>query len=228
MSEHDYEAESLSCQGLEGDSDDIEIIEVVGYEPEQDVTPDPSSEAQNQEELEEYVLDLDQVVQESEEPPAPREIVTAPPPVVEPEVRVDRLKRLQADFENYKKRVDRERLDLEKHATNRVITRLLPVLDNFERAIGSLPSEQGEALMDGVTLIFRQLLDELRKEGLTAIESVGEPFDPNVHDAVETESAPGHPAYVVVEELQRGYQLHGRLLRPALVKVAVAETGDGE
>ena len=162
-------------------------------------------------------MDLDDL-ENSREPAEPPE----GPEAMEATYR-ERLARLQADLDNFKKRVERERQEHVELATNSVVTRLLPVLDNFERALGSGHQDNGEALMDGVTLIFRQLLDELRKEGLTAIEAMGQPFDPNLHDALETTSAPGHSSYVVVQELQRGYKLNGRLLRPALVKVAPAE-----
>jgi molecular chaperone GrpE len=101
------------------------------------------------------------------------------------------------------------------------------VLDNFERAFSTeLPSEDGRAFQQGVALIFRQLLDELRREGLTAVDSLGQPFDPRLHEAVATERMSGLPENTVVEEIRRGYLLHDRLLRPAQVRVAVGESED--
>jgi molecular chaperone GrpE len=108
---------------------------------------------------------------------------------------------------------------------------LLPVLDNFERALSTARQAGVDGqLHDGVALIFRQLLDELRREGLEAVDTVGEPFDPAVHEAVATAEDTGLPPHTIVEELQRGYLLQGRLLRPALVRVALApgETGLSE
>jgi molecular chaperone GrpE len=98
----------------------------------------------------------------------------------------------------------------------------LPVLDNFERALSAARDAGQDALFhDGIVLIFKQLLEELRKEGLAAVDTVGEPFNPEVHDAVATLQHSGFPPNTVVEEMQRGYLLHGRLLRPALVTVSV-------
>ena len=133
----------------------------------------------------------------------------------------EQLLRLSADFENFRRRVDRDREAHERHATASLITRLLPVLDNFERALARENGGSTERFFDGVVLIFRQLLDELRAEGLHAVDSVGEPFDPQVHEAVATAEEDALPPNIVVEELQRGYRLHGRLLRPALVRVTV-------
>jgi len=101
------------------------------------------------------------------------------------------------------------------------------VLDNFERALGGSTGTPGASFREGMALVFRQLLEELRKEGLTAVDSVGEPFDPAVHEAVATEQAPELPPHTVVEELQRGYLLHDRLLRPALVKVTLDPDAEG-
>ena len=129
--------------------------------------------------------------------------------------------RLQADFENYKKRIEKDREADQRHASARVVQNLLPVLDNFERAIASSVGDESDSpLHQGVQLIFRQLLDELRREGLVAIDTVGEPFDPALHEAVATEEHPDLPHQTIMEELQRGYTLNSRLLRPALVKVS--------
>ena len=95
---------------------------------------------------------------------------------------------------------------------------MLPIVDNLERALDTPSAASGDAFYEGVVLIFRQLLDELRKEGVTPIEATGQAFDPLLHDAVEIDQ-PGHSCYRVVEEIQRGYRLNGRLIRPSLVKV---------
>jgi molecular chaperone GrpE len=183
-----------------GADDEIEILEVVG---------------------------LDERVRPASRPTAPPEVVldlgseAREPSPVEPDLR-ERLLRLGADFDNYRRRVEREREAHERQATASLIGRLLPVLDNFERALARDPGQGQDRLFDGVSLIFRQLLDELRQEGLVAVDSVGEPFDPELHEAVATTVEPSLPPNIVVEELQRGYRLHARLLRPALVRVTVA------
>jgi molecular chaperone GrpE len=134
--------------------------------------------------------------------------------------------RLQADFENFKKRSDRERLDHLRYANSDLLARILPVLDNFERAMGSFrPGSSAEAMAEGIALIHRQLLQELEKEGLRGMDSVGTPFDPSLHEAVATDPDPAKPAHTVTHVFQRGYFLHDRLLRPAMVCV---RTGDGE
>jgi len=134
----------------------------------------------------------------------------------------ERLMRLSADFEAYRQRVERQRQRREAEAVGDLVGRLLPVLDNFERAlaVGSSP-DNDESLREGVQLIFRHFLDELRKVGLEPIEAVGEPFDPHLHDAVETEIDPTLPANQIVEELLRGYRFRDQLLRPARVRVVI-------
>ncbi len=140
----------------------------------------------------------------------------------------ERLLRLRADFENLKKRVERERDEYFRHATAGLVARLLPVLDNFERAMASgRQSRNGESLLEGIALIQRQFLDELRREGLRAVECLGRPFDPTMHEAVATEANPRLPANTVVEEMQRGYHFDDRLLRPALVRVSVPGPAEG-
>lgn len=146
---------------------------------------------------------------------------TDPPPTEAERVAREQLLRLSADFENFRRRIEREREDSERHASASLVTRLLPVLDNFERALSRDPGAGSDRFYDGVVLIFRQLLEELRKEGLAAVDSVGEPFNPELHEAVSTTVEQALPPNIVVEEMQRGYRLHERLLRPALVKVTV-------
>jgi molecular chaperone GrpE len=141
----------------------------------------------------------------------------------------DRLLRLKADFDNLRKRIEREQEEFRNVATSRLVTALLPVLDNLERAIASAGSEGGEAsLRVGVELIHRQLLDVLRKEGLRPVDAVGQPFDPMIHEAVATDETPGYPPNTVIEEVQRGFFIHDRLLRPALVKVSLNANAGAE
>ena len=131
----------------------------------------------------------------------------------------DRYLRTMADFENYRKRADREKQDFFKYALAATIKDLLPVLDNFDRALEH--AEEGDDFHRGVALIYKQLFDVLRKHGVKPLDESGVHFDPNIHEAVVTEENPSVPAHTVVAILQKGYFLHDRLLRPALVKVAV-------
>lgn len=134
----------------------------------------------------------------------------------------DKLLRRQAEFENYRKRVERERAELYQHGRDDVLLQFLPVVDNFERALSSLEESEGdaEALRRGVELIHKQFSDALAKLGLETVEAVGHTFDPHVHEAVTTEATDKHKENTVIEEFQRGYKIGDRLLRPAKVKVA--------
>jgi molecular chaperone GrpE len=130
----------------------------------------------------------------------------------------DRLLRTAAEFDNYRKRMDRERRDLAEYTAGEVLKELLPIIDNLERALQAAP--QDDPLRKGVELTHRQMLDMLRKRGVTPIEALGADFDPNFHQAVIHEESTGHREGEVMEELQRGYVVGDRLLRPAMVKVA--------
>lgn len=134
----------------------------------------------------------------------------------------DKLLRRQAEFENYRKRVERERGATYQHGRDDVLLQFLPVVDNFERALSSLETSEGdaEALRHGVELIHKQFKDALSKLGLEPVEAVGRAFDPHVHEAVTTEATDQHEENTVIEEFQRGYRIGDRLLRPAKVKVA--------
>ena len=133
----------------------------------------------------------------------------------------DRLLRQAAEFDNYRKRVDRERRDLSEFAAADVLQDVLPIVDDFERAL-SVDAPGSEPYRQGLEIIHRGLLELLRKRGVTPIESVGTPFDPHVHQAVSYEAAPDTREGDVIAEFRRGYRLGDRLLRPAMVKVAKA------
>jgi molecular chaperone GrpE len=130
----------------------------------------------------------------------------------------DRLLRTAAEFDNYRKRMDRERRDLADHTAGDVMKELLPIIDNLERALQA--AAQDDPLRKGVELIHRQMLDMLRKRGVMPIEALGTDFDPNFHQAVIHEESTDHREGEVMEELQRGYVVGDKLLRPAMVKVA--------
>jgi molecular chaperone GrpE len=134
----------------------------------------------------------------------------------------DRLLRTAAEFDNYRKRMERERRELSEYAAADVLKDLLPILDNFERALQAPATPETDAFRKGVELIHKQMLDVLRKRGVTPMEARGADFDPNFHQAVIHEPSDRHREGEVMEELQRGYLMGDRLLRPALVKVAKA------
>lgn len=131
----------------------------------------------------------------------------------------DRSIRTLADFENYRRRSEREREDLRRFAVADALRDMLPVVDNLERALAA--GGKVEDLKLGVELTLRQFKDLLRQRGIVEVPAVGEPFDPAVHEAVAREDAPDVSVPTVTAEMQRGYSLHGKLLRPALVRVAM-------
>jgi molecular chaperone GrpE len=139
----------------------------------------------------------------------------------------DRLLRKTAEFDNYRKRTERERLQLSEAAAADLLTELLPLVDDMERALkADVPADApakaaaGDGIRRGVELIHKQLLDTLRKRGVKPIDVLGADFDPHFHQAVAYEPAEGRRDGEVIEEFRRGYMLGDRLLRPAMVKVA--------
>lgn len=131
---------------------------------------------------------------------------------------LDRLARAQAEFENARRRAAKEQQDFRDFATADAIKSLLPVMDSFERAL-QVKSNPGD-FRGGIELIYRQLQDTLAKLGVSAIPAKGQPFDPHYHEAIEMVETSDAADHEVIEELQRGYKLKDRLLRPAMVKVA--------
>ena len=134
----------------------------------------------------------------------------------------DRLLRKTAEFDNYRKRLERERREQADHAVVNLLQELLQVVDDFDLALKVEAGEEAAAYRKGVELIHAKLHDVLRKQGVRPIEAVGTDFDPNVHEAVLHESSPEHREGEVIGELRRGYRLGDRLLRPSMVKVAKA------
>ena len=142
----------------------------------------------------------------------------------------DRYLRLYAETENFKKRMSRDVIEQGKYANENLIKELIPVLDNLERAIShseSAPGGQGgEGLVEGVKMVAKQLYDVLAKFGVTQVESVGKPFDPNKQQAMMHVETAEHEPGTVVEEFQKGYFLNDRILRPAMVTVAKPPSKD--
>jgi molecular chaperone GrpE len=134
----------------------------------------------------------------------------------------DRMLRLAAEFENYKKRTNREMEDLKKYATENLIRQLLTIVDNLERAIASASADNqnGQGVIDGVALTLAEVMKILEKHHVSPIESLGVPFDPSFHQAMCQEESDEHPPNTVVQEYQKGYMIHDRLLRPAMVVVS--------
>jgi len=131
---------------------------------------------------------------------------------------IDRLARLQAEFDNARKRAVREQQDFREYAAADVIRNFLPILDSFERALKA-GGDAGD-FRSGVELIYRQFQDALQKSGVQPVAAAGEVFDPRVHEAIEMVDTTELPDHQVLEELQRGYKYKDRLLRPAMVRVA--------
>jgi len=135
----------------------------------------------------------------------------------------DRSMRTLADFDNFRKRSERERQDLKKYAQVEIIREYLGIIDNLDLALSAAGTASGTAddLKRGVEMIHRQMLDLLKRNGVKEISALGQPFDPTMHEAVSREEDPAVQAPTVTGEMRRGYFIHDRLLRPAMVKVSV-------
>jgi len=179
-------------------------------------------------EVEEQQLDAEHELPAADENENPSETVSTPAPRLhvseveklrsERDALVDRLARMQAEFDNARKRAVREQQDYRDYALADAIKTLIPVLDSFDRALQSSP-EKSE-FHAGVELIHKQLQDALAKIGVQPVSAKRQPFDPRFHEAIEMVDREDVPDQQVIEELQRGYKLKDRLLRPAMVKIA--------
>jgi len=128
--------------------------------------------------------------------------------------------RTAADFANYRRRTEEERGVMTQLSNAILISKMLSVLDDFDRALANVPEDAHEGWVEGIRLVERKLRTVLESEGVIPIEAVGQPFDPNLHEAVVHEETREYPDNVVIDEVQRGYRLGDRVLRPALVRVA--------
>jgi len=133
--------------------------------------------------------------------------------------------RSQADFANYRKRIEKERFEDAKRTTARVIEGLIPVIDGFEHALAAHREAEYENYRKGFELIYKQLLDNIAKLGVERLDPVGKPFDPHLHQAVDREETSEHKDGTILQVFQPGYVFHGRVLRPAMVRVAVHPGG---
>ncbi|WP_243290613.1 nucleotide exchange factor GrpE [Bacillus sp. FJAT-47783] len=163
----------------------------------------------------------EQVHQETEEKD---ELTEAKERIAELEAKLDeaenKILRAQADFDNYRRRVRLDQEAAQKYRAQSLISDLLPALDNFDRALQiKAEDEQTKSLLQGMEMVYRQFLQALEKEGLEKIEAVGKEFDPTVHQAVMQVEDEKYDSNIVVEELQKGYKLKDRVIRPTMVKV---------
>jgi len=135
----------------------------------------------------------------------------------------DLLRRRQADFENYRRRVDRERIEFAEYASMESVRSMLSTLDDFERALKAAEGAESSdsELVKGIELIYKRLLETLTRQGLEPIKTEGQRFDPHLHNAVQRVEQEGAEDGAILEEYQRGYNFKGKLLRPSMVKVAV-------
>lgn len=176
-----------------------------------------SNEKEREEILEEETVEAETA--ETEEAEAAEEAEAPAEETKDPEEEESaRYMRLMADFQNYKKRVEKEKTDIYSYANEKIATELLTVLDNFERALDHECSDAG--FKEGMDMIFKQMFEVLEKSGLAEIPALGEEFDPNFHNAVMTEDTDEYESSKVSGVLQKGYTLNGKVIRPTMVKVA--------
>ena len=198
----DSAAESDGGRGEES----IEILEVVGMDPDDPGEPETAEPVPSRPAPE----DADESI-----PHTRRELY-------------DLLLRKQAEFENLRKRQERERTESRQRLSMDLLGRLLPILDNFHRALSESASGPEESFRRGIALTVQQMEDLLKREGLEEIDAVGRPFDPHLHEAVETRLVDGMEEGIVLEDLRKGYRFQGQLLRPTLVRVSAKGGKRGE
>lgn len=182
-----------------------------------------STTAENESGLKDYSEEIEEVLEEAGLEDSKEENGDADPARKELEEARAKILRLHADFENYKKRVQKEKEEWFNYAALGVIEKLLPVIDNLERALDSInrEDEQVKSLFSGVALTYRQFMEILGKEGLKQIEALGVIFDPLYHEAIMQEQArEGEEDNQITEELRKGYCFKERVVRPSMVKVA--------
>ncbi|MCI0408152.1 MAG: nucleotide exchange factor GrpE [Acidobacteria bacterium] len=192
------DSRSVSSESGTGGEDSIEILEVVGMDPESPVEKEseaPTLAAEAEEKSGDSI------------PYSKRELY-------------DILLRQQAEFENARKRLEREKQETQQRISMDLLRRFLPILDNFHRALDEASSPAEDSFRRGVALTVQQMQELLRREGLEEIEATGQPFDPHLHEAVETQQVEGMEEGIVLEDLRKGYRFQGQLLRPSLVRVS--------
>ncbi len=140
-----------------------------------------------------------------------------------------RLMYIQADFENYKKRVEKELQEAIQRSNERLIAHFIDIMDDLESAISAgKTTENKDALLEGIEMVHRKLDKLLEKEGLVKLETIGKPFDPNMHEVLAEIPSKNHQHGIVVEEARKGFMFKGKVLRPSIVKIACEDSGDKE
>jgi molecular chaperone GrpE len=198
-------------------------VKQVENEPKRETEQEPVSEENSVNEAEE-VLEADEVIEAEAEIEIEPEDDT--PSSVQKELEekleetTNRMLRLQADYDNFRRRTQQEKESAAKYRSQSLAESLLPALDSFERGMKiDAQSEETKSLLEGMEIVYRQLMEALDKEGIEAVDAIGQPFDPKIHQAVMQVESEDYESNVVVEEMQKGYQLKGRIIRPAMVKV---------
>ena len=192
-----YEEDSYGADE-ENKQPDIEIIDKEAEKNEhEDATIENEDDKKSIEALEEKIIELQQGKDES----------------------YNKLLRIQAEYDNFKKRTQKEKQSERKYKSQDLINELLPAIDNFERALKVEIGEDASNFVEGMSMVYRQILDALESQGVEEIKSVGEEFDPNVHHAVMQVEDDEHESNIILEEMQKGYMLKDRVIRPAMVKV---------
>lgn len=185
------DTEEVKDESAEESSENRDDVEVIEPEIVEETTKEPADDA---------TKELEKAIEEKEE-------------------YYNRMLRLQAEYDNFKKRTQKERVADRKYKAQDLATELLPVLDNFERALQIEPTKETESLIEGITMVYNQFKEAFTSQGIEEIETVGATFDPNLHHAVMQVEEEGKDKDEVVEELQKGYILNERVIRPAMVKV---------
>lgn len=194
----------------ENETEETESSVVAGQETSDDADSQTESQADEEDQAE--------VEDQAEEEPEKDELEEARE---ELQSYQDRLMRLAAEFDNYKKRTSREISVLVKNASESLVSNLLPTLDNIERALQApQTTDETKSFAEGIGIIHQQLRDTLKKEGLEVVDAVGQPFDPTIHEAVMAIERDDKPAETILEEVEKGYMLNERILRPAKVIVS--------
>ncbi|WP_416149306.1 nucleotide exchange factor GrpE [Salipaludibacillus sp. HK11] len=182
---------------------------------------EPVSEENSENEAEE-VLEADEVIEAEAEVEPEEDTSSSVQQELEEKLEetTNRMLRLQADYDNFRRRTQQEKESAAKYRSQSLAESLLPALDSFERGMKiDAQSEETKSLLQGMEIVYRQLMEALDKEGIEPVDSVGQPFDPKIHQAVMQVESDDYESNVVVEEMQKGYQLKGRIIRPAMVKV---------
>lgn len=183
-------------------------------------------DTENQEVTDENVVLPEEEIETAAEPQEPLDPIAA----AEQEVLKwkDVALRSKAELENFRKRMARERADTARYSNADLLQALLPILDNFDFGLQAAKAEEGSSIYLGMSMVLKQIQDFLADQGVEAIPAVGEPFDPNVHDAVAQEPSDEVPEGHVVAQVRAGYRLHDRLLRPAGVRVSTGATANAD